>query len=59
MRKLTIALILLAIAGTAFAQTAPVLKIDFQYNVTAADAGNFFFFTGSSPVKSARSREGI
>ena len=49
MRKLTIALVLLAIAGTAFAQTAPELKIDFQYNVTAADPANFFFFTG--PVR--------
>lgn len=49
MRKLTVLFILLAIAGTAFAQSAPELKIDYSYNLAAADPTNYFLFTG--PVR--------
>jgi hypothetical protein len=50
-RKSTIilAILFVAVAGMAFAQSAPELKIDFQYNLTGADAGNYFLFSG--PVR--------
>jgi hypothetical protein len=51
MKKSIIVLVLLAVAfsGMAFAQAAPELKIDYQYNVTGPDAGNYFLFSG--PVR--------
>lgn len=49
MRKLTVALVLLAMALSAFAQAGPELKIDYSFNLAAADPGNYFYFTG--PVR--------
>jgi len=49
MRKLTIVLVVLSLAMSAYAQSGPVLKIDYSFNVAAPDPGNFFYFTG--PVR--------
>ena len=52
MKKLILALSLLALAGVAFAQTVPTLSIDYQVNAVAADdANNYLTFKG--PVASS------
>jgi len=52
MKKVLIILSLLALGVAAFGQTAPMLSIDYQFNVVAADvANNYLTFKG--PVASA------
>ncbi len=52
MKKIAIAVSLLALAGFSFAQATPTLKIDYQVNAVAADdANNYLTFTG--PVSSS------
>mgnify|MGYP000849590397 CR=1 FL=1 len=50
MKTKAIAIVAMLLCVTAFvvAQAKPELKIEYRFNVTGPDAGNFFYFTGPS-----------